>query len=164
MDGVELRKEECRDMRRVEFVEHLLQDLRYALRGTRRSPAFSAMAVLTLALGIGATTAILAVVQAVLLRALPFPDADRLVVLYATSLGRGIYRDSTSFPDISDWKAQSRGFTDLAAYRIDPFNVTGGAPPERVLGLRASYELLTVLGISPIFGRSFDPTIAFRAE
>ena len=102
---------------------------------TRRDPGFSAVAVLTLALGIGATTAILNVVNALLLRPLPFPDADRLVVLFATSPKRGVYRDTTSFLDFSAWKDESHAFTDAAAYRRDPLNITGDGAPEPVDGL-----------------------------
>ncbi len=156
MEGIEQKKEECRDMRRVNFIEILLQDLRYAFRGFGKSPGFSAVAVLTLTLGIGASMAILTVVNSVLLHSLPFPDADRLVVLFATRPSRGVYQDSTSFPDFLDWKTQSQAFTDVAAYRTDPFNVTGGGAPERVTGLRASHELYKVLGMSPAIGRGFD--------
>jgi predicted permease len=155
MEGIEQKKEECRDMRRVNFIETLLQDLCYALRGFRKTPGFSAVAVLTLTLGIGASLAILTVVNSVLLHSLPFPDADRLVVLFATSPNRGVYQDSTSFPDFLDWKTQSQAFTGVAAYRPDPFNVTGGGAPERITGLRASHELFKVLGISPAIGRAF---------
>jgi len=154
MDGIEQKKEECRDVRRLNFIETLLQDVRYAFRGVGKSPGFSTVAILTLALGIGASMAILTVVNAVLLRPLPFPAADRLVVLFATTPTQS--RDSTSFPDFLDWKADSQSVIDVAAYRPDPFNVTGGGAPEPVVGLRASCELLKVLGVSPVIGRAFD--------
>ncbi|PYU91742.1 MAG: hypothetical protein DMG08_14535 [Acidobacteria bacterium] len=156
MEGIEQKKEECRDMRHVNFIETLLQDFRYAFRGLGKSPGFSAVAVLTLTLGIGASMAILTVVNSVLLRSLPFRDADRLVVLFATSPARGVYRDSTSFPDFLDWKGQSQAFTAVAAWRPDPFNVTGGGAPEPIVGLRASHEIFGVLGVSPALGRGFD--------
>jgi predicted permease len=156
MEGIEQKKEECRDVRRVNFIENLLQDLSYAVRGFGKSPGFSAVAVLTLTVGIGASLAILTVVNSVLLHSLPFPDADRLFVLFATSPNRGVYQDTTSFPDFVDWKTQSQAFTDIAAYRPDPFNVTGSGAPERVTGLRASHELFKVLGMSPTIGRAFD--------
>jgi len=154
MEGIEQRKEECRDMRRVNFMETLLQDLGYAFRGVGKSPGFSAVAIGTLALGIGASMAILSVVNPVLLRPLPFPAADRLVVLVATSPTRP--QDTTSFPDFLDWKTQSQAFTEVAAYRPDPFGVSGGGAPEPVVGLRASHELFKVLGTSPVIGRVFD--------
>ena len=132
------------------------QDFRYAFRGLGKSPGFSAVAVLTLTLGIGASMAILTVVNSVLLRSLPFRDADRLVVLFATSPARGVYRDTTSFPDFQDWKGQSQSFTAVAAWQRDPFNVTGGGAPEPIVGLRASHELFQVLSVSPALGRGFD--------
>jgi putative ABC transport system permease protein len=136
--------------------ERLIQDARYALRMARRQPAFSMVAVMTLALGIGATTAVLNVVSSLVLRRLPFPDGDRLVVLFATTPGRGVYRDTTSFFDFLEWKNQTRAFTDVAAYRQDRFNITGDGTPEPLTGLQASHELLSVLGVSPVIGRSFD--------
>src|SRR5205814_572369 len=132
------------------------QDFRYAFRGLGKSPGFSAVAVLTLTLGIGASMAILTVVNSVLLRSLPFRDADRLVVLFATSPARRVYRDTTSFPDFLDWKGQSQSFTAVAAWQRDPFNVTGGGAPEPIVGLRASHELFQVLSVSPALGRGFD--------
>src|SRR5881396_3795618 len=132
------------------------QDFRYAFRGLGKSPGFSAVAVLTLTLGIGASMAILTVVNSVLLRSLPFRDADRLVVLFATSPARRVYRDTTSFPDFLDWKGQSQSFTAVAAWQRDPFNVTGGGAPEPIVGLRASHALFQVLSVSPALGRGFD--------
>ena len=96
-------------MRRVNAIESLLQDLHYAFRCLGRSPGFAAIAVLTLTLGIGASLAILTVVKSVLLRPLPFPDADRLVVLFATNPARGVVRDTTSFPDFQDWQNARAG-------------------------------------------------------
>jgi putative ABC transport system permease protein len=138
------------------FAERLMQDVCYALRTMRRQPGFSAVSVLTLALGIGATTAIFSVVNSILLRPLPFPNADRIVALFATTPKRNIYRDTTSFPDFSDWQSQSHAFAQMAAYRPDRFNITGNGRPEPIAGLRASHELLSVLGVSPAMGRAFD--------
>jgi predicted permease len=136
--------------------ERLLQDVRYGLRAMRRQPAFSAVAVMTLALGIGSTTAILNVVNALLLRPLPFPEADRLVAVYATTPKLGVSRDTTSFLNFSDWSAQSRTFAAAAAFRPDPFFVTGDGTPEPIAGIRASHELFNVLGVRPVLGRAFD--------
>lgn len=136
--------------------ERVMQDARLAARMIGRQPGFSAVAVLTLALGIGATTAILNVVNSLVLRPLPFPDADRLVVLFATTPKRGVYRDTTSFFDFLAWKNQSHAFADAAAYRQDQFNITGDGAPEPLKGLRASHELLNVLGVTPVIGRAFD--------
>src|SRR5436309_7219467 len=107
MDGVEQRKEECRDMRRVNYIDDLLRDLRYAARNLRRSPGFATLAVLIMALGIGANTAVFSVVNAVLLKPLSYRDPDRIVALSnssttreaATSLSKQI-----SIPDFGDWQ------------------------------------------------------------
>jgi predicted permease len=137
-------------------LERLIQDIRYALRMTRRTPGFSTVAIVTLALAIGATTAILNVVVALRLRPLPYPDAGRLVVLFATTPKEGVYRDTTSFHDFSAWKDQSRAFTEVAAYRQDRFNITGDGTPEPLRGLKTSHEFMRVIGIAPALGRMFD--------
>jgi len=152
-----LIREATRDAWGWAFAERLLQDVRGALRMTRRDPGFSAVAVLTLALGIGATTAILTVVNALLLRPLPFPDADRLVVLFATSPKLGVYRDTTSFLDISAWKEESHAFAGAAAYRRDRSILTGDGTPQAIAVLGASHDLLQVLGVTPALGRTFGP-------
>jgi putative ABC transport system permease protein len=139
-------REEMRDAWGWGSTERLLQDVRYGLRTMRRNPAFAAMAICTLALGIGATTSIFSVVQALVLRPLPFVEPDRLVVLFATTPARGIDRDTTSFLDFTAWRDQTHGLVNAAAYRQDAFNITGDGPPEPVTGLRASHELLGVLG------------------
>jgi putative ABC transport system permease protein len=137
--------------------ERLMQDGRSALRMMRRDPGFWLVAILTLALGIAATTALLHVIGVLLLRPLPIADADRVVVLFATSPERGLYRDTTSFHDFVAWRDQSEAFTAVAAYRQDQLNVTGnGGLPEPVRSVRASHELLNVLGVAPVMGRSFD--------
>ncbi|HYN07737.1 MAG TPA: ABC transporter permease [Vicinamibacterales bacterium] len=149
-------REETRDVWAWGSAERLVQDVRYGVRTMRRHPSFAAVAVVTLALGIGATTAILNVVNTLVLRPLPLPNADRLVVLFATSPKRALYRDTTSFLDFSAWRDQSHAFTGAAAYRQDAINVTGDGVPESVAGVRASHEFLSVVGVSPAVGRSFD--------
>ena len=104
--------------------ERWWQDARYAVRMMRRHPGFSAVAILTLALGIAVTTAILTVVNTLVLRSLPFADADRLVVLFATTPKSGVSRDTTSFFDFTAWQ-QSRALSSAAAYRQDPFILAG---------------------------------------
>ena len=133
-----LIREATRDAWGWAFAERLLQDARGALRMARRDPGFSAVAVLTLALGIGATTALLSVVNALVLRPMPFPDADRVVVLFATSPKQGVYRDTTSFHDISAWKEESHAFAGVSSYRRDRFILTGDGTPQAVAVLRAS--------------------------
>ncbi|HZC18543.1 MAG TPA: permease prefix domain 1-containing protein, partial [Rubrobacteraceae bacterium] len=112
--GVERAREECRDARGVRPLEDLWQDLRYGARSLRKNPGFTLVAVLTLALGIGATTAIFSVVYAVLLRPLPFPEQERLVVAWKKDLTSGNPLVELSFPDFRDWQARSRSFTGLA--------------------------------------------------
>jgi predicted permease len=151
-----LVRENTREVWGWGFVERWIEDIGYALRTVRRQPGFSIVAVATLALGIGATTAIFSLVNSVLLRPLPFPHPDRIVALFATSPKRKIFRDTTSFPDFSDWQKQSHAFAEIAAYRLDRFNLTGDGNPEPIAGLRASHELFNVLGVNPAIGRAFD--------
>src|SRR5688572_9235783 len=149
-------REQGYDVRGGGWLDVLMQDLRFGMRMLLKKPSFTIIAMTTLAMGIGASMVMLTVVNGVLLSHLPFPDPDRLVVLFATSPARGIYRDTTSFPDFVDWKTQSHAFTDLAAYRSDRFNVSGGGPPELIMGLRASHELFNVLRTLPAIGRGFN--------
>jgi putative ABC transport system permease protein len=128
-------------------------DLRYALRVLGRSPGFTVVAVLALALGIGANTAIFTVVNAVLLRALPFPDAERLVIGFAKT--RNFPRGSPSWPDFLDWRARNRTFQEMASYRNASFNLTGVNEPARLFGKHVSAPFLKVLGIEPSLGRFF---------
>src|SRR5438270_13660745 len=107
-----------------------LNDLRYGLRMLRKSPAFTAIAVLTLALGIGANTAMFSIVYGVLLRALPFPEPDRVVHLYTKS--PQWEHQSISFPNYLDWQRRSQSFSQMAAYRSDDLNLTGTGEPTRV--------------------------------
>jgi len=152
--GVLQTEEAYRDRQGFPLLESVWQDVKYAVRSLGRSSGFAAIAVLTLALGIGATASIFSVVQTLLIRPLPFPDADRLVAVFATSPSAP--RDTTSFLDFSDWQRQANTVSGMAAYRSDRFNITGGGTPEPVRGLRASHELFSVLGVSPAIGRTFD--------
>jgi putative ABC transport system permease protein len=129
------------------------QDIRYALRQLRKSPGFAAVAVLTLALGIGANTAIFSVVEAVLLRPLPFRDPGRLVAVKPTEPGR---RDNigVSYPAFLDWRSQSHSFEGLSVFRVDDFTLTGGEPIH-VTGSVVSANTLSVLGVAPALGRDF---------
>jgi predicted permease len=152
--GVLQTEEAYRDRQGFPLLESMWQDVTYTARSMRRSPAFAAIAVLTLALGIGATTSIFSVVHTLLIRPLPFPDADRLVAVFATTSTAP--RDTTSFLDFSDWQRQAHTLSGMAAYRSEQFNITGDGTPEPVRGLRASHELFTVLGVRPAIGRAFD--------
>ncbi|MDQ2970667.1 MAG: ABC transporter permease [Acidobacteriota bacterium] len=134
-----------------------MADLRYALRGLRRSPGFAAIAIASLALGIGANTAIFSVVHGVLLRPLAFPSPDRLVALEERDKeGNG---SNTSYATYVDWRARSRFFADTAAvsYWNPKLSGEGGAEPEKIEGLRVSDGFFRVLGIRPAIGRDFLP-------
>ena len=137
----------------------LVQDLRFGLRTLIKSPAFTIVAVITLALGIGANTAIFSIVNAVLLKPLPFPEPERL--LYLTS---GLSRTtgpaqpfSVSYPDFLDWRATAKSFSAMASYHGDSFTLTGLDEPLHVSGQTVSAEFFSVLGVQPLLGRGFTP-------
>ncbi|HSK75824.1 MAG TPA: ABC transporter permease [Thermoanaerobaculia bacterium] len=135
---------------------HLLQDLRYGLRGLARSPGFTAAAVLTLALGIGANTAMFSLVDAVLLRPLPYPHPERLVRVRAVNPEKG--QDANLNPlDFADYRRQARSFKDLAAMATPTFSLTGGGEPERVRGALVSSNFFRAFGARPALGRDFQP-------
>ncbi len=153
--GVEQVKEECRDAWGVRFIETLLQDLRFGLRMLAKNPGFTAVAVLTLALGIGANTAIFSVVNGVLLRPLPYPEPDRLVRIYERSAQFNLM--SVAYPNFLDWERMNRSFAGLAAYRGEAFNFTGPGQPEYIPGAIATANFFSVLGVKPLQGRTFTP-------
>ncbi len=135
-------------------MQTLLLDVKYAFRMLRKQPGFTILALATLALGIGATTAIFSVLYAVLLRPLPYRDADRVVRAFAnTSNGR---ESGASRLDFEDWRAQSRSFSTLAAYRGESADILGGSEPERVVTLQVSSGFFDAFGVKPIAGRTFD--------
>ncbi len=135
----------------------MLSDLRVAFRHLRESPGFTALAVITLALGIGANTAIFSVVNAVLLRPLPYPDPDRLVIIRE----RAVHFDlgAVSYPNFVDWRAAQHGFVDLALYRRESHNFAvlrgSEATPERVATARTSAAFFSLIGLTPRLGRAF---------
>jgi predicted permease len=145
-------------MRRLTWLEISLQDLRFGVRVLRRSAGFTAAAVLLLALGIGANTAIFSVISTVFLRALPFPDADRLVVLSTDfSASGGPSRGESSLNDYAEWKARNRSFTDLALMIGTSYNLTGSGEPKKLAGIRTTANLFSVLGMQPVLGRTLQP-------
>ena len=155
LGGVEQVTESVREVRQGRLLEDLWQDARYALRSLRKHPGFTAIAVFTLALGIGANTAIFSVINAVLLRPLPYADADRLVVLTETLADRPI---GVSYPNFVDWRNQSTMFENVAAVRHrESFNLTGSGDSERLQGRLVSANFLSTLGVKPIRGRDFAP-------
>ncbi len=134
---------------------NLLQDMRYGLRTFLRNPVFTATAVITLALGIGANTAIFSVIDAVLLKPLPFPNPDRLTALYERlEHGENI---PVAPADFLDFRSQSKTFEHIAAYREGNFNITGRDRPERVAGIVATPDFFAVLGVQPELGRTLLP-------
>jgi len=139
----------------------LLQDIRYGTRTLARSPGFAAVAILTLALGIGANTAIFSLVNGVLLRPLPYRDAGGLAFVAASNRRQGSKADVTSYPDFADWRAQNRVFSGLAAYRAHDYDLSGGTAtssrPVRIRGVRVTQDLFPVLEEAPALGRTFLP-------
>ena len=151
--GVEQQKELCRDTRGTRLLENLLRDIGYALRVFSQKPGFSLVIVSTLALGIGANTAIFSLVDATVLRPLPYPDADRIVALSEANREGGDLM--VSWPDFLDWQKESWSFSGVAALRGINFNLTGKGQAERLHGLRVSSSFLSVLGVHPLLGRDF---------
>jgi putative ABC transport system permease protein len=141
--------------RRTNMLADLWQDLRYGARLLLKQPGFTLIATLTLALGVGANTAIFSVVDAVLLRPLPFQEAERLMTLGRVVGHKDGGLSSVSYPNFVDWRAQSGSFERLAAFRSRSFTLTGDGAPLRVNGAVASAELFTLLGVAPTLGRSF---------
>jgi len=153
--GLEQIKEECRDMRRVNYIESFLQDVRYGLRQLRRSPGFTAVAVLTLALGIGANTAIFSVVYGVLLRPLPYPKPDRIVELREVDDKGGMMPFAD--PNFDDVRAQSRSLDGVAEYGSGPESVSGAAEATRTMMSSVSRDFFHVMRVEPVIGRGFVP-------
>jgi len=152
--GFDQVKEECRDARGVRFLEILFQDVRFALRMLTKSPGFTAIAVLTLALGIGANTAIFSVVNGVLLRKLPYTDADRLV--WADEYWPRINDEVVPDPDYTNWKLNNQDFEALAAFDSgSQINLTGAGEPERIESVLVTANFLQVLGVHLSLGRDF---------
>ena len=137
------------------IMETLLADLRYALRTLAKSPAFASIAILTLALGIGANTALFSVVNAVLLNPLPYHDPARLVAVYSRTAQ--FSQSSISYPNFLDWVRAQNVFSSLAAFREDDYNLTGLGQPERVSAEMVSASFFSTLGINPVAGRLFRP-------
>jgi len=133
----------------------LLQDLRYAVRMLAKNPGFTVIAVLTLALGIGANTAIFSIVNGVLLNPLPFPRPQDLTILYENTAN--FEKSSISYPNFLDWQRMNSTFASLAAYRSDDFSITGSGEPERVRVGMISAEFFPILGVKPVLGRLFVP-------
>jgi len=143
------------DIRGGGWIETLWQDLRYGARMLLNSPGFTATALFTLALGIGANITIFSVVNAVLLRPLPYPEADRLVYLWSEAPMQNIRERASAYANFSEWRNQNKSFEDLAALDPTVVTLTGAAEPEQVMSIRASANLFSLLGVRPLLGRTF---------
>jgi predicted permease len=153
--GVDKITETYRDRRGLPLLETTLQDLRYGARTLRKNPGFAFVAVIALALGIGATAAIFSVANAVLMRPLPFDKPERLMTI--ASVRRGKITGAASYPDFVDWKAQSNSYERMAAYIAGDYILTGQDEPLRLQGATIDADLLPLLGASPGLGRGFAP-------
>ncbi len=154
--AVDQSKEECRDARGVALFENTLRDVSYSLRVLLKSYAFTIVVILTLALGIGANTAIFSFANGILLRPLPYPQSDRLVVVDETALKRGVDSMSVSYPNFLDWREQNTVFEDIGVYfGTRRFALSGAGEPVDVLGGRISQGLFEILRVSPQLGRTF---------
>jgi predicted permease len=154
--GMDQVKEECRDARGVQLMETLLQDIRYGLRMLRQKPIFTLVAVLTLALGVGANTAIFSIVNAVLLRSLPFPEPDRLVRIFFNNPGIGVHGVLYSVPELEDLRNRAGVFEYVTGTERGSVNLTGGSQAERLEMLCSNPNYFSMLGATPQIGRLFD--------
>ncbi len=136
-------------------METLIRDIRFGIRSLLKRPAITAIAIITLALGIGANTAIFSFVNGILLRPLPYPEPDRLALLKETAFKRGVMEMSISFPNFLDWRAQNHVFEDMATYQGANFSLTGAGEPEQLRGARVSHGLFETLRVPPLKGQTF---------
>ena len=155
LGGIEQTKERWRDQRRVPLVEPLIQDLRYGVRTLRKHAGFTAVATLTLAIGVGANAAIFSIVDAILLQPLPYPEADRLVLLWGHRANAP--RSQVSSADIADVRRSARSFVDVATFSDWTPIVSGASEPERINGIQVGDGFFTVMGVAPLLGRTFTP-------
>jgi putative ABC transport system permease protein len=153
--GYEQLKEDCRDARGVSLIETLFQDLRYALRMLRNSPVFTAVAILTLALGVGANTAIFSVVDSVLLRPLPYQNPAGLVMVWENDSQHPNPHNTVSPPDFLDWQSRNSVFAEMSALFDQRVNFTGNGLPQEVVIQDVSANFFSVLGVRPILGPGF---------
>jgi putative ABC transport system permease protein len=134
---------------------NLVRDSRYALRMLVHSPVFTAVAVATFALGIGVNAAVFSVVSGVLLRPLPYPEADRITMIWLDNRREGIREDITSYPNYRDWRDQNTSYARLAAFTRTSFSLSGAGEPERLRGAQATASFFDVMGVTPSLGRLF---------
>jgi len=137
-------------------METLWNDLRYGWRVMRRSPGFAAVAILTLAIGIGANAAIFSIVNGVLLRPLPFPDSSRIVTIWETDANRNVVRGTASPAEFLDWRDMNHSFAELSGWRSLLFTITGSGNAEQVHGSQVTGNFFRMLGVGPVIGRDFS--------
>jgi len=156
--GIEQAKERSRDARGLRWIEELRQDLRYGARMLLKNPGFTLIAVITLALGIGANTAIFSVINGVLLRPLAFHEPDRLFMLWTDNPAYqlGFHELPATNADLPEWRATATSFEQLAAFQSNTADISGGGDPERIGWVEASANLLPLLGVQPLLGRQFS--------
>jgi predicted permease len=162
--SLEATKEVVRSAGWEFFVETLWQDLRFAARMLRKNPGFTFVAVLTLALGIGATSALFSMVEAVLLKPLPYQETSRLAVLWTDDVRQNLHEERTSYPNFEDWRRQNSSFEDMAFASAFTVNLTAGEEPERLVAGRTSANLFSLMGVKPILGRTFSSEEEKRGE
>jgi predicted permease len=157
LGGVTQLKETNRELRSLPVIETFLHDSRYALRMMRRNPGFTAVAVLTLALGIGANTAIFSVVYAVLLKPLPYANPNQLVSAFQANVQEGVPEDGTSYPNFEEWRAQNHVFSDLSTINFHQLTLTGSGEPSVVNTCVVTPQHFALLDVKPLQGRIFYP-------
>jgi len=155
--GLEYIKEETRDARGTHFIDTLLQDIRFALRMLRKSPGFTAVAVLTLALGIGANTAIFSIVDAVLLRAFPYPHPEQLVLVFDVPAKQPDALSAMSYRDFRECREQNRVFSEMAGNAFHDLTLTGAGEPSIVNTAAVTPEIFSLLNAKPLAGRTLLP-------
>jgi predicted permease len=155
LGGIEQVKEQVRERRIGNWLRSILSDCRFALRQFRKEPGFTAITLLTLAVGIGANTAMFSLIDAVLLRPLPFHDPNRLVAVESVDLHDPTQGGDISYPAFLDWRLQSHSFEAMSVYNVTGLTYTGGTEPESVRSAVVSANLFSTLGVSPALGRTF---------
>jgi putative ABC transport system permease protein len=153
---IEPLKEECRQARGLRFLDETSQDLRYAGRMLRKAPGFAAIAVLTLALGIGANTSIFSVLNAWVLKSLPYPNPNQLLAIFSVDT-KGRWRGNVAAADIDDWRKDSPVFEQVCAWRSPVFTLQQGSDPEQVIGGQVNAGFFNMLGVTLQLGRDFLP-------
>jgi predicted permease len=160
LGGLTLIKEQCRDSLGLSWLDDVRRDVRYAARTLIKSPGFTAVATLTLAIGIGANTAFFTLVRSVLLKPLPFPDSDRLVMLYESSADGKYPYNIVAGGIFQEWQKGASSFEQMAIWGVSAYNLSGtqGQLPEKIDGAKCSWNLFSTLGVQPAYGRSFAPS------